>query len=155
MKWRWIMTEWKRNEIWIVSVGQSVRYTFWRLRKKWKWPPTYFFQDSLLANSFFFRKSCFRRNVLFYSLLSFIKDGTQADDNAIETAGRQWLRDIASCGNAGIRGFSKDRLTPYAHLVGTHAWNLVRQIGGIQKFSGKNRYRTPLIPTRFTFFFFL
>ena len=72
-----------------------------------------------------------------YSLLSFIKDGSRSDANAIEAAGRRWLRTIASCGAAGIRGFSKDRLTPYVHLVGTHAGNLVRQVGGLRKFSGE------------------
>lgn len=71
------------------------------------------------------------------SLLSALRNGSKADAEAIKAAGSQWLRNVVACGDAGLRGFEKDRITPYGHLIGTHGYEFVKQLGPMGKFSGE------------------
>ena len=74
---------------------------------------------------------------LYPSLLSALRNGSKADAEAIKAAGSQWLRNVVACGDAGLRGFEKDRITPYGHLIGTHGYEFVKQLGPMGKFSGE------------------
>ena len=53
------------------------------------------------------------------------------------TAAALWAQNFIRCGAAGIQGFEATRLTPYFHIMATHAPFLVSEIGGLSRFSGE------------------
>ena len=71
------------------------------------------------------------------SLLNAIRTGTSDDAESIQASATQWLGSVNSCGDAGLRGFKKDRITPYGHLISTHAGVMVQKYGGIGDLSGQ------------------
>ena len=71
------------------------------------------------------------------SLLNYIGKGKREEASQIAAAASTWAQNFIRCGNAGLRGFESTRLTPYFHLVATHAASLVGEIGGLDRFSGE------------------
>ena len=77
----------------------------------------------------------------FNSLLKAIRTGKREEASTIAVAASQWLRNIVACGDAGLQGYKKERITPYVHITSTHApeWN--RQLGPLSKFGGEKLER--------------
>ena len=70
-------------------------------------------------------------------MIDFIGSATREEAPQVAAAAASWAKNFIGCGEAGIRGFESSRLTPYFHLLATHAPTMVAEVGGLSKFSGE------------------
>ena len=71
------------------------------------------------------------------SLLRLIAKGKKEDADEVQAAATSWGSNFLACGEVGLRGFQPPNFTPYAHLIKDHAPHMVRQLGGLGRFSGE------------------
>ena len=70
-------------------------------------------------------------------MIEFIGSASREEAPQVAAAASSWAQNFLACGEAGIRGFESTRLTPYFHLIATHAPYMVAEIGGLSRFSGE------------------
>ena len=78
---------------------------------------------------------------LFFRLVDLIKHSTKEEAANVQQAALDWGKAFLDLGRKGFRGFQPKNLTPYCHLVITHAAEQVARDGPLNRFSGERLER--------------
>ena len=63
-------------------------------------------------------------------LLDWLGEGRREEAPLVAEAARKWGRQWLACGDAGLRGFQRERLTPYCHITMVHGPKMMEDVGG-------------------------
>ena len=77
----------------------------------------------------------------FSRLVDLVKHATKEEAANVQQAALDWGKEFLDLGRKGFRGFQPPNLTPYCHLVITHAAEQVARDGPLNRFSGERLER--------------
>ena len=78
---------------------------------------------------------------LFSRLVDLVKHATKDEAANVQRAALDWGKAFLDLGRKGFRGFQPNNLTPYCHLIITHAAEQVARDGPLNRFSGERLER--------------